>query len=98
MTDENGHIKIKFAGETMLLDGESIIFLPEREILLVSDLHFEKGSYFATKRSLLPSYDTMETLQRLENVIARYQPKQIICMGDSFHDYKAGERISKDDE
>lgn len=93
----NSSVEVIFAGEKLILDGDSVIYLPNYEALLVSDLHFEKASYFAARRNPLPLYDTMETLERLENVIKKYQPKQIICLGDSFHDYNAQSRINNDD-
>ncbi len=97
--DEIGdsYIELKFAGEKLVLDGESVIYLPEYEALLVSDLHFEKGSYFAAKRNPLPLYDTMETLNNMKKVISKYSPKKVICMGDNFHDFNAEKRIHVND-
>ena len=40
-------------------------------LLLVADLHLEKGSSFATRGVLLPPYDTAATLARLARLIAR---------------------------
>ena len=36
--------------------------------------------------TLLPPYDTRETLARLAAVIDRYEPARVIALGDSFHD------------
>ena len=97
--DELGEttVEIDFANERLLLDACGIIYLPEHSTLLVSDLHFEKGSYFAARRSPLPIYDTLETLDCLQKALAKYSPKTIICMGDSFHDYNAEHRIDQAD-
>jgi hypothetical protein len=35
---------------------------------------------------LLPPYDTATTLSRLARLIARYAPRTVIALGDSFHD------------
>jgi DNA ligase-associated metallophosphoesterase len=35
---------------------------------------------------LLPPYDTAATLTRLERLTARYAPRLVIALGDSFHD------------
>ena len=64
---------------------------------MVADLHLEKGSAFAQRGQLLPPYDTSATLDRLEEVIGRLQPATVICLGDSFHDSRAAERIAPRD-
>jgi len=55
-------------------------------MLVVADLHLEKGSSFARRGQLLPPYDTAETLARLARLIARYAPRTVIALGDNFHD------------
>jgi DNA ligase-associated metallophosphoesterase len=60
-------------------------------------MHFEKGSYFAARNQHLPPYDTGQTLSVLERTIARYQPAQIIALGDSFHDMDGAQRLSVND-
>ncbi|MBS0529506.1 MAG: ligase-associated DNA damage response endonuclease PdeM, partial [Proteobacteria bacterium] len=66
-------------------------------LLVVSDLHLEKGSSFAMRGVLLPPYDTVATLGRLAAVIARHNPRTVIALGDSFHDRDAHERLSTPD-
>ena len=39
-------------------------------MLLVADLHFEKGSSFALRGMMLPPYDTRETLKALCAAVA----------------------------
>ena len=73
----------------LLLDGG--------RVLVVSDLHFEKGSSLAMRGALLPPYDTAETLARLSRLIARTRPQLVVALGDSFHDTTAGHRIAPDD-
>jgi DNA ligase-associated metallophosphoesterase len=45
---------------------------------------------FAERRVLLPPYDTAATLARLGEAVARYQPRAVLALGDSFHDARAG--------
>ena len=66
-------------------------------LLVVSDLHLEKGSSFAARGVLLPPYDTAATLARLAAVVARYEPRTVIALGDSFHDRAAPERLRRPD-
>jgi DNA ligase-associated metallophosphoesterase len=79
---------------TFLADLSGALFWQEQRLLVVSDLHLEKGSSFAARGVLLPPYDTVATLSRLAAVIARHDPRMVIALGDSFHDRDAHERLS----
>src|ERR1700751_5772063 len=89
--------KVTIAGVTLAADLSGALFWEEQRLLVVSDLHLEKGSSFATRGVLLPPYDTLATLSRLAAVISRHNPKTVIALGDSFHDRSAHERLSADD-
>jgi uncharacterized protein len=81
------------AGVTMLADLSGALFWEEQSLLIVSDLHLEKGSSFAARGVLLPPYDTVATLSRLAAVVARHDPRMVIALGDSFHDLNAHRRL-----
>ena len=81
----------------LMLDPRGGLFWPDRHLLVVSDLHFEKGSHFAAHGVPLPPYDTAATLQVLAQMIAAWQPKTIVSLGDSFHDRTSIERMTKPD-
>jgi uncharacterized protein len=88
---------IDVAGVTLVADLSGALFWEEERLLVVSDLHLEKGSSFATRGVLLPPYDTLATLGRLASVIARHDPRTVIALGDSFHDRDAHHRLSAPD-
>jgi DNA ligase-associated metallophosphoesterase len=90
-------MEIEFAGQTLRLDGRGGIFWPDEQLLLVSDLHLEKGSFLVQFGSLLPRHDTQDTLLRLQHLIDQYQPRQVVCLGDSFHDQRAWSRFPERD-
>ncbi len=46
---------------------------------------------------MLPPYDTKATLERLAAVMDRYNPRTVICLGDSLHDKAAASRMSAHD-
>src|SRR5499426_1057979 len=85
------------AGVELVADLSGALVWEEQRLLVVSDLHLEKGSSFATRGVLLPPYDTVATLGRLAAVIARYDPRMVIALGDSFHDRDAHRRLSDPD-
>ncbi len=89
--------KVTIADVTFLADLAGALFWREQRLLVVSDLHLEKGSSFAARGVLLPPYDTVATLGRLAAVIARHDPRMVIALGDSFHDRDAHERLSTAD-
>jgi DNA ligase-associated metallophosphoesterase len=84
---------VRIAGIDMIADLSGALFWVEEQLLVVSDLHLEKGSSFATRRVLLPPYDTAATLAKLSAVIARHEPRTVIALGDSFHDRDAHQRL-----
>ncbi|MDQ0134001.1 DNA ligase-associated metallophosphoesterase [Neorhizobium galegae] len=72
------------------------LYLPETGMLVVSDLHLEKGAAFARRGMMLPPYDTIATLNILSAVINRYDPKVVVSLGDNFHDRKGSEHLPTD--
>lgn len=85
---------VSVAGVTFAADISGALFWEEESLLVVSDLHLEKGSSFAQRGVLLPPFDTAATLARLSAVIAQRDPRTVISLGDSFHDREAHERLS----
>jgi hypothetical protein len=89
-----GEQSVTVAGVTLLADLAGALYWEAERLLVVSDLHLEKGSSYAMRGVLLPPYDTIATLGRLGAVIARFDPKTVIALGDSFHDRDAHQRLS----
>ena len=88
---------LTIAGVTLVADLSGALYWPEERLLVVSDLHLEKGSSYAMRGVLLPPYDTIATLGRLGAVIARHDPRTVIALGDSFHDRDAHGRLTSPD-
>src|SRR5947209_19579244 len=78
--------RVAVNGVALSADCFGALYWPEEGLLVVSDLHLEKGSSFARRGQLLPPYDTGETLARLAQLIAHYVPRTVIALGDNFHD------------
>ena len=77
---------LTLAGVTLVADPAGALYWPDEKLLVVADLHLEKGSAFAARGVLLPPYDTAATLARLARLIERYAPRLVVALGDSFHD------------
>ena len=69
----------------------------DERLLVVADLHLEKGSSFARRGQMLPPYDTAETLACLARLVTRFDPRAVVALGDSFHDDGGAARLSPHD-
>ena len=88
---------VAICGKTFRAHMSGALYWPGENVLIVSDLHLEKGSAFAAKGQMLPPYDTRETLRKLAAVIDTYDAATVIALGDSFHDRNAVERMDRED-
>ncbi len=88
------HGAVKVRGVALAADCLGALYWPEQGLLMVADLHLEKGSSFARRGQLLPPYDTTETLARLARLIAHYAPRAVVALGDNFHDGGGHARLS----
>ena len=84
---------LRLHGSAFVADPSGVLYWPDEHLLVVADLHLEKGSSYAQRRVFLPPYDTSATLMRLAEVIARLDPKRVVALGDSFHDNGASQRL-----
>jgi DNA ligase-associated metallophosphoesterase len=89
--------QLTVSGVELVADVSGVLYWPEQELLAVADLHLEKGSSYAERRVLLPPYDTAATLARLSQAIARYAPRVVVALGDSFHDGRGPARLADTD-
>ena len=79
-------VEMSLAGARIVCDPSGVLYAPDERLLIVSDLHLEKGAAFARRGMMLPPYDTAATLTLLEAALTRYAPQRVISLGDSFHD------------
>jgi DNA ligase-associated metallophosphoesterase len=87
------------AGETLHALPAGALYWPSRRLLAVADLHFEKGSSYAVNAfKLLPRHDTRQTLSMLRMLIELTNPRTVVCLGDSFHDRGAIDRLPREEK
>ncbi|HRF08170.1 MAG TPA: ligase-associated DNA damage response endonuclease PdeM [Xanthobacteraceae bacterium] len=87
-------MELAFGGARLLADCSGALYWPAERTLIVSDLHLEKASFYASRGVMLPPYDTAATLAELAKVIDYYRPARVIALGDNFHDRDGGARLS----
>lgn len=89
--------EIDINGERLTLTIAGAVYWPAEGMLIVADLHFEKGASFARRGVMLPPYDTRTTLNRLAALCARFEPKEVVSLGDAFHENGADADMSEED-
>lgn len=91
---DDGALAIRVANVEVVLRASGALWLAQQRMLVVADLHLEKGSAYAARGQLLPPYDTRETLDRLEREVAALAPRSVVLLGDTLHDRDAERRIA----
>lgn len=65
---------------------EKAMFIPEKRTLIIADVHFGKAEHFRKAGIFMPpNAGTLEDYKRLAHLIDKYQPLQIMFLGDLFH-------------
>ncbi|MCF2906380.1 ligase-associated DNA damage response endonuclease PdeM [Octadecabacter sp. CECT 8868] len=86
-----------FCDADLVARPDGTLWWPRKRLLCVSDLHLGKSERIARRGgTLLPPYETRETLWRLEAAIAATDPACVVCLGDSFDDLTAADNVSDD--
>jgi DNA ligase-associated metallophosphoesterase len=89
-------VPFSFASETFFAAADGALYWPDRQALLVADLHLEKASWFARLGQFLPPYDSHATLSALAALVERTMAVRLYCLGDSFHDRFGCDRLPAD--
>lgn len=93
----NGH-KFTLAGTELIAMGTGALWWPEKSLLCVSDLHLGKSERVARRQgTILPPYDTRDTLTRLAADVARSGARVVVCLGDSFDDLGAAGSLPEEE-
>lgn len=85
------------ADAPVVMRASGALWLEAVRTVVFADVHFEKGSAYASRGQLLPPYDTRETLRRLASEVALLDPARIVMLGDAFHDCGAEDRLCRED-
>lgn len=78
-------MKISIREEEIILDKERAIYLPNEQLLAISDLHLGKAAHFRKAGLAIPNSVSQNDFNRLTGLIEKYLPKQLVINGDMFH-------------
>ena len=93
-----GGVALRLGETTVVMRASGALLIQQAQMLVVADLHLEKGSAYAARGQMLPPYDSAETLRRLAAEVAATAPRVLVLLGDSFHDGGGEGRLPPADE
>ena len=86
-----------FCGVALHALPSGALWWPDKDCLAVSDLHLGKSERIARQGgSLLPPYEVIDTLRRLQDDLSRTEARTLICLGDSFDDLSASRGLDSE--
>ena len=90
-------MRVNFANQILILQNDGSIYWPVNKALILTDLHLEKGSFYAHQEiSNIPPYDSIDTINKLHSKLKTLSVKKIILLGDIFHDEHGLKRMPLD--
>lgn len=94
----NGHA-FALAETRLVAMPTGALWWPAERTLVVADLHMAKSSRAARRSgTMMPPYETQDTLARLARDMAGTRPERVICLGDSFDDADGCTELDASDE
>ena len=85
--------EINFCNQLFWLYADGSCYHERSKTLIVADLHLEKA-FSQSSATLLPGYDTIETLELLSRALNRNPVSHCIFLGDSFHTIAAAQSLA----
>jgi DNA ligase-associated metallophosphoesterase len=79
------YLNITFKKQTLVLFPQKALFWKERDLLVVSDVHFGKSGHFRKHGIAIPESVNKSNIQRLEGLLKKTKPSSILFLGDLFH-------------
>ncbi|MEO5696070.1 MAG: DEAD/DEAH box helicase, partial [Burkholderiaceae bacterium] len=81
--------QIEIAGESLTLLPERALWWPATRTLFIADLHLGKAATYRSLGQPVPGGSTQQNLQRLDRLIDRQGPLQLVFLGDFLHAARA---------
>ncbi|MCO7522200.1 MULTISPECIES: ligase-associated DNA damage response endonuclease PdeM [unclassified Pseudomonas] len=78
-------LTIEHCGETLWLLPDKALYWPARQALLVADVHIGKAASYRALHQPVPRGTTLQTLERLDRLLASCACSTLIILGDFLH-------------
>lgn len=85
----NNPMVVEHCGQILWLLPDKAIYWPARHTLLVADVHIGKAASYRALHQPVPRGTTDTTLARLDTLLAAYDCKQLVILGDFLHAHTA---------
>ncbi|MEM9371630.1 MAG: ligase-associated DNA damage response endonuclease PdeM [Pseudomonadota bacterium] len=96
-TSTSDPAEINLDGVVLTALPSGALWWPSKRLLVVADLHLGRAERIARAGgTLLPPYETTETLDRLDAEIGQRNPRLVISLGDSFDDLAAARNLGEE--
>ncbi|WP_404825344.1 ligase-associated DNA damage response endonuclease PdeM [Paracoccus jeotgali] len=88
----------RFGGQHLVARGSGTLYWPDQDMLIAADLHLGKSERMARRGgTLLPPFETRETLARLGAELTATRPARLVLLGDIFDDDLAAHALTETD-
>lgn len=83
--DRGAACRVEWAGERLDLLPERALWWPAERTLFIADLHLGKAATYRALGQPVPGGTTQENLARLDSLLTRHDPRQLVFLGDFLH-------------
>lgn len=78
-------MKLNYGHQEFIMHSSGCLYWPSSNTILIADVHFGKVDHFRKNGSALPGRVGFENFRKLNQVLAEFQPEELIFLGDLFH-------------
>jgi DNA ligase-associated metallophosphoesterase len=78
-------IEMEIEGVRLIFDSDRSIYWPDKQTLIISDLHIGKSGHFRKNGIAISGAVHDDDLRRLKVLIAKYEAKELLILGDLSH-------------
>tara|TARA_B100000963_G_scaffold164526_1_gene142896 strand:- start:974 stop:1630 length:657 start_codon:yes stop_codon:yes gene_type:complete len=78
-------INFSWRGTELELYSNKVLFVPQTRELLLCDIHIGKAEYFQINGVPLTNNEDEDNLNRIYDLLDKFNPKKLVILGDLFH-------------
>jgi DNA ligase-associated metallophosphoesterase len=86
-------LTVDFSGQQMLLLPEKALYWPQKQTLIIADLHLGKTTHFRREGLYLPSDLAQKQLEPVVALCNRWEAEKLLILGDLFHSKTVEDQI-----